>query len=347
MTPGPHWRRNPWLPAFFLALGTLLASSASLVAVLVSVDDGHETLAAAPSASAAEDTTTPGPAVPSRTLRYSGPLPAGLKDGYEPARRPEEADITFESPASAAEGIVLRYFVPVVPLHSGLDNVSAEQLAALLHQKPQPLRHFSMRIPDYVQRVVDLSLARDRDFRYASGAAMAADLRTALQRLRAFGDVEIEDAGLSGASGPLDSAQKVTPPAPKREAAQPQSRSFGVDTITGFGPGSPFDMVIISPNVYPWTTRGASIAGGAAQGTAISIEGEMFEVVAADQQRADLNRYFLVRWPENTIIRRVFDYTPDLTARLQAAARARESESNSGPLGSVISNLFGKRRRDG
>jgi serine/threonine protein kinase len=224
-----------------------------------------------------------------------------------------------------------------------------EQLAALLNQKPPQLRSINMRIPDYVQRVVDQSLARDRDFRYASGSAMAAELRTALQRLRAFGDVEIEDSGLAATSGPLD-VHRVPAAAPaKVEAptAEPRSRPFGVDSLTEFPPGSPFTFVIISPNVYPWTPRGTSIAGGNAQGTAVALMGEMYEVVAADQQRADLNRYFLTRWPENTIIRRVFDYTPEVTNTVFSAARARESDATSGPLGSVISNLFGKRRKDG
>jgi serine/threonine protein kinase len=226
-----------------------------------------------------------------------------------------------------------------------------EQLAALLHQEVPPLRQNNLRIPDAVQRIVDRSLARDRDLRYSSGAAMAADLRTALKRLEAFGDVEIEDAGsvATSTSGPLrqpDSGDRPGAGPVEEDGAGPRTQQVGLDSVTYFAAGSRFDLVIISPNVYPWAPRGARYTGSTAQGSAVALGSDVYEVVAADQQRADLNRYFLVKWPEQSIIRKVFDYTPDVTYRARDAARAREAESGSGPLGSVISNLFGKRRKD-
>ena len=180
---------------------------------------------------------------------------------------------------------------------------------------------------------------------------MAADLRTALKRLEAFGDVEIEDAGsgTTSTSGQLrqpDAGDRPGSGPREDDGAGPRTQQVGLDSLTYFAAGSRFDLVIISPHGYPWAPRGARNTGSTAQGSAVALGSDVYEVVAADQQRADLNRYFLVKWPEQSIIRKVFDYTPDVTYRARDAARAREAESGSGPLGSVISNLFGKRRKD-
>lgn len=226
-----------------------------------------------------------------------------------------------------------------------------EQLAALLHQQPPPLSQFSLRIPNQVQRIVDRAIARDREIRFSTAQAMAVELRSALQRLRDFGDAEIEDAasGFAAPPRPRDDEPAAAPqdPAPKPGASLsgPLSQQYGVDSVTWFPPGSQFDLVIISPNLYPWAPRGARSVGGGAWGAAVGVAGEVFEVVAVDQQRADLNRYFFIRWPENTIIRRVFDYAPEVADGYYAKTRAN-AEGSPGGLGSVISNIFGKRRRD-
>src|SRR6185369_856404 len=88
-------------------------------------------------------------------------------------------------------------------------------------------------------------------------------------------------------------------PDPAEPAAPPTPRQLAVvlDSLTYFPPGSQFDAVIVSPNVYPWMPRGSRQVGGGASGTAVNLFGETYEVLAADQQRIDLNRYFLGRWP--------------------------------------------------
>jgi hypothetical protein len=197
-----------------------------------------------------------------------------------------------------------------------------------------------------VQAIVDRALAKNRDFRYPTAAAMAQDLRTALRRLEELGDVEIEDAA-AGSHGLTASLPPREPAPPEATAVddRPRQLAYASDQISFFPPGSQFDAVIISPHVYPWTPRGARLPGGSVGGTAVTIEGETYEVVAADQQRANLNRYFLCRWPAHSIIRRVFDYTPDVVAA-HAQGRRPATEPESKPFGSVIGGLFGKRRRD-
>jgi serine/threonine protein kinase len=213
-----------------------------------------------------------------------------------------------------------------------------EQLAALLRHAPAPLRQFRMRIPDAVQAIVDRALARDRDQRYVSGNALASDLRTALRRIREFGDLEIEDA-----AGPKIAPAMRRAPAPAAPQ-EPRQLAVGPDSLTYVPPGSQFDAVIVSPHVYPWAPRGSRQAGGAASGTAVNLFGETYEVLAADQQRIDLNRYFLGRWAAHSIIRRVFDYTPEVVEEYTAVTRNRGTDGAGNPLGSVLNNLFGKRR---
>jgi serine/threonine protein kinase len=225
------------------------------------------------------------------------------------------------------------------------------QLAVLLRHEPTPIRQLRLRVPEAVEKIVDRALSRDRDFRYPNGDALAADLRTALRRLRELGDVEIEDAAAGArsvagvASGAAPRPDPSARPEPAPEAERPRQISVGVDTVTFFPPGSQFDAVILSPHVYPWSPRGSQHAGSTAAGTAVGVLGETYEVVAADQQRANLNRYFLARWTTGTIIRRVAEYSPELVGR--HAALGRERDAGSKPIGSVITNIFGKRRRDG
>ena len=218
-----------------------------------------------------------------------------------------------------------------------------EQLAALLRHQPAQLRTFRLRIPDAVQAIVDRALARNRDDRFASGDEMAEDLRTALRRVKEFGDSEIEDAAMGSKHLGTGSLREPEPPA--AAAARVTQRHVGADVVTFFPAGSQFDAVIVSPNVYPWTPRGGRLAGGAAGGTALNVEGETYELVAADQQRANLNRYFLTRWPAHSIIRRVFDYTPELVEEF--VARRSASDASTSEKGSVLSGLFNRRKRDG
>lgn len=124
--------RNPWLPAFILAVGSLVASLASLVAVLISAAAGDGTSAADRLPRVTAEGGAALPATSSGILRYTGALPPPLGQGYERAASAGDADLVFEWPSASPDAVPLRYFVPVVPLHSGLDNVSAEQLAGLL-----------------------------------------------------------------------------------------------------------------------------------------------------------------------------------------------------------------------
>lgn len=223
-------------------------------------------------------------------------------------------------------------------------NKPREQFAALLNQTPPPLKQFRLRIPDMVQAIVDRALARDRDMRYPSGGALAADLRTAARRLSELGDVEIEDA--AHGSRRLSTTAALAEGPAGGTTNEPRQVTFGTDSVTLFPDGAQFDAVILSPNVYPWLPRGSRLPGGGAGGTTIMLLGQIYEVVAADQQHSKLNRYFLYRWSDTSIVRRVFDYTPEVVAEHAAARESQRPDRTTPARGSVISNLFGRRRKE-
>lgn len=121
---------NPWLPAFVVSVIVFIVSCGALLFVII--DGGDETPGRAsgldPFAQDTPDTSDGAPPV----LKYFGALPAGLDASkFQGALELKDADISFE-PSDDAPGVVHRYFVPVVPLHAGLDAVTRDQLDGLI-----------------------------------------------------------------------------------------------------------------------------------------------------------------------------------------------------------------------
>lgn len=230
-----------------------------------------------------------------------------------------------------------------------------EQLAALLRQTPPPLRNYRLRIPDSVQTIVDRALAKDRDMRFGTAFEMAAELRTAATRLRDFGDVEFEDVAASTRAA--ESRPAVRQPEPPSAAAPSPGRPaptavaaplgvrydqrFAPDTVAYFPEGSEYDAVVISRNVYPWQPRAARGTGAVGNGTAVGFNNELFEVRAVDPRPDGIVRYFLVRWPTHSVLRKVFDYDAGVVRSYTGEMRVESGKGISG----ILSNLFGSRTK--
>lgn len=223
-----------------------------------------------------------------------------------------------------------------------------EQLAALLKQDPPPLKKFRMRIPDSVQKIVDRALARNADFRYPNGSEMANDLRMIFNRLRDFGDAEIEDYAVA-AFNESQSGRRPDATAPAEAPVAPfqvrQDNRFAPDTVAFYPEGSRFDAVIASSNAYPLIPRGAHVSASTVNGSTVSIGSKVYEVRAIDRHGDVLNRYFLSYWPEQAIIRKVFEYTPTVVAEY-TAARTAERPVAQPSIGKVLSSLLGRSRGD-
>ncbi len=219
-----------------------------------------------------------------------------------------------------------------------------EQLSALLKQDPPPLKKFRMRIPDSVQKIVDRALARNSDFRYPNGTEMANDIRIVFNRLRDFGDVEIEDLAVKSAVDARATRNAETEPVAPFQVRQ--DGRFAPDTVAFYPEGSRFDAVIASANAYPLIPRGAHVQASTANGSTVSIGDTVYEVRTIDRHGEVLNRYFLSRWPEQAIIRKVFDYTPAVVAEY-TMARQTEKPPAQPTFGRVLSSLLGKGRGDG
>ncbi len=128
--PEPPAPRNPWVPAFALALAAFMGSLAALGYVVLNRGDGPAA-AAATSDESAQVTATP---LTKGPVTFAGALPAGLAvEGVdlEPVAAGKQADISFEA-GSDAERVVHRYFVPVAAIGAGVDSVTREQLNGLI-----------------------------------------------------------------------------------------------------------------------------------------------------------------------------------------------------------------------
>ncbi|MCK9519038.1 MAG: CapA family protein [Dehalococcoidia bacterium] len=121
--------RNSWTVAFVVSLIAFILSCGVLVVVVL--DTGSD----APAAVAGSDPPFPiagGKDTTPKMLQFVGPLPKGLDSAlFRGAFDVKDADISFESSADG-ESVAHRFFVPIVPLHAGLDSVTGAQLEELL-----------------------------------------------------------------------------------------------------------------------------------------------------------------------------------------------------------------------
>lgn len=126
-TPPPPRARDPWLPAFVLAVITLCASLVALAIVLLdAISDGEGRQPAPGSDPPATADATP------RPLAFAGPLPTGGERlGLSPAGPGATPDIEF-APGDGPGSFAVRYFVPVAALGAGVDSLTREQLGALV-----------------------------------------------------------------------------------------------------------------------------------------------------------------------------------------------------------------------
>ncbi|MEX0782953.1 MAG: CapA family protein [Dehalococcoidia bacterium] len=117
-------RHDAWFPFFVLAVGAVFGSVVALGAVLWRADDDRP-LGTADPAGAADESTA-------RSLNYFGPLPSTLS-GAELAlvASAGDADVVFER-STSADATVVRYFVPIASLATGLDSVTTADLARLV-----------------------------------------------------------------------------------------------------------------------------------------------------------------------------------------------------------------------
>ena len=67
----------------------------------------------------------------------------------------------------------------------------------------------------------------------------------------------------------------------------------------------------------------------------IATCGLVYELVAADSPTVGTFRYFLARWPENAVIRRVLAYTPEYVASTAAAESHTAQSQKPGSIGST------------
>ncbi len=130
--PEPPAPRNPWVPAFALALATLAGSVVALGYVVLNRDGSAPgAIAAGADGSSATSTAT---TRPKGAVTFAGALPAGLTvEGLslEPVAEGKQADISFEA-QSGAEEVIHRFFAPVAAIGAGVDSLTHEQLAGLL-----------------------------------------------------------------------------------------------------------------------------------------------------------------------------------------------------------------------
>lgn len=121
-------RRNPWFPAFALSAAALASSTFALGVVLVRVRNETPAISAAGSPEAASATLPADVAV-----TYAGILPPALAGSHlKAATERDKPDITFAP--DQPDGVVTRRFVPVAALGTGVDSLSAPQLAGLLNR---------------------------------------------------------------------------------------------------------------------------------------------------------------------------------------------------------------------
>lgn len=129
----PRNQRNPWLPAFVVAIGVFAGSLAALAWVLFDVISDGETQAApgtpgieTPIGEPAETPTIDG------RLTYAGELPPAAADlGLVPAEPGETADIEFV-PGAFEGSVIVGYYAPVAALGTAVDSLTREQLNGLL-----------------------------------------------------------------------------------------------------------------------------------------------------------------------------------------------------------------------
>ena len=136
-----RWK-NPWLPAFVVALMTFSASVALLAVVLYRAGGDDSTAAALAVVPGPPTATATAKALPGKVLTFSGTLPAALDAShFRVAANGETPDLAFEpapsAPAGAgdsgtATGAVTDYFVPVASLLAGIDSLTGAQWSALV-----------------------------------------------------------------------------------------------------------------------------------------------------------------------------------------------------------------------
>jgi len=125
--------KNPWLPAFVLAIAAFGGSVALLAAVAYRAESGGTRTAVVGLPGQAQPTAT----ASNEPLTFSGALPQKLdRSKFRPAAAGEAVDIAFEAAnadaATANGGVITRYFVPVASLVAGVDTLTSGQWAALV-----------------------------------------------------------------------------------------------------------------------------------------------------------------------------------------------------------------------
>jgi serine/threonine protein kinase len=218
-----------------------------------------------------------------------------------------------------------------------------DQLKSMMNDDPPLLRSIKLRIPDSVQSIVSKALEKNRDLRYQNARLMAADVQTALSQLQLFGDSELELHGSMAsrsAPSPQPNREPVRPAAPSVPIDNRQiryDRSFPRQTLAFHPSGSEFDVVIHTLIPFDWTPREEGADGRViANGTALSIRGEVFELVDIDTRSSSMVKYCFRSWPQSVLIRRVIPYTPHYVAGVL------QNQKESGSLGGFIGKVFGK-----
>lgn len=129
----PRNPRNPWLPAFVVAIGVFAGSLAALAWVLFDVISDGETQAAPESPGLETPTGEPSetPHVEGR-VTYAGELPLAAADlGLVPAEPGQTADIEFV-PGAFEGSVITGYYAPVAALGTAVDSLTRDQLNGLL-----------------------------------------------------------------------------------------------------------------------------------------------------------------------------------------------------------------------
>jgi poly-gamma-glutamate capsule biosynthesis protein CapA/YwtB (metallophosphatase superfamily) len=124
-------KQDPWIPAFAVALATF-AGSLMLLALAIARAGGSADVAAQESTPAASSTAAASATLPAGArLTFAGTLPPALADlNVSPVEPGKKADISFET-GDGAEAVTTRIFVPVAALGTGVDALTAAQLASL------------------------------------------------------------------------------------------------------------------------------------------------------------------------------------------------------------------------
>jgi poly-gamma-glutamate synthesis protein (capsule biosynthesis protein) len=130
MTAGVPRPRSPWLPALVLSAAALSTSLAALGAAVENAIEDDSGARGTPAQDAPVEAGTARPAA-GVVLHYRGKLPAGVDAAQlAPEDAGHGADVVFED--STQEGVPVRWFLPVVSLHAGMEAVTSAQLAGLL-----------------------------------------------------------------------------------------------------------------------------------------------------------------------------------------------------------------------